>query len=61
MCEVFSQEKNIEGVMHFAAFSLVDESMGEPLKYFNKRTALEAMKLLARFYFQPFIPLFAGQ
>ncbi|MDM5461814.1 MULTISPECIES: UDP-glucose 4-epimerase GalE [Bacillus cereus group] len=35
MCEVFSQEKNIEGVMHFAAFSLVGESMGEPLKYFN--------------------------
>ncbi|CAM4173301.1 UDP-glucose 4-epimerase GalE [Bacillus paramycoides] len=35
MCEVFSQEKNIEGVMHFAAFSLVGESMEEPLKYFN--------------------------
>lgn len=35
MCEVFSQEKNIEGVIHFAAFSLVGESMEEPLKYFN--------------------------
>ncbi|MCC3688888.1 UDP-glucose 4-epimerase GalE [Bacillus cereus] len=35
MYEVFSQEKKIEGVMHFAAFSLVGESMGEPLKYFN--------------------------
>ncbi|MEI4800013.1 UDP-glucose 4-epimerase GalE [Bacillus sp. FJAT-51639] len=35
MYEVFSQEKNIEGVMHFAAFSLVGESMEEPLKYFN--------------------------
>lgn len=35
MCEVFSQEKYVEGVMHFAAFSLVGESMEEPLKYFN--------------------------
>ncbi|PHF97053.1 UDP-glucose 4-epimerase GalE [Bacillus wiedmannii] len=35
MCKVFSQEKNIEGLMHFAAFSLVGESMEEPLKYFN--------------------------
>ncbi len=49
MYEVFSQEKNIEGVMHFAAFSLVGESMGEPLKYFNNNVygtqiTLEVMK-----------------
>ncbi|MBN2796952.1 MAG: UDP-glucose 4-epimerase GalE [Clostridia bacterium] len=32
--EVFEQE-NIEGVMHFAANSLVGESMKNPLKYFD--------------------------
>ncbi|MBM7708329.1 UDP-glucose 4-epimerase GalE [Enterococcus lemanii] len=32
--EVFKQEK-IEGVMHFAASSLVGESVEKPLKYFN--------------------------
>ncbi|MGH1049476.1 UDP-glucose 4-epimerase GalE [Bacillus cytotoxicus] len=49
MYGVFSQEKNIEGVMHFAAFSLVGESMEEPLKYFNNNVygtqiTLEVMK-----------------
>jgi len=32
--DVFSKEK-IDGVIHFAASSLVGESMKEPLKYFN--------------------------
>ena len=32
--EVFSKE-NIEAVIHFAANSLVGESMEKPLKYFN--------------------------
>jgi UDP-glucose 4-epimerase len=35
MREVFTKEKNIEGIMHFAAFSLVGESMEKPMKYFN--------------------------
>ncbi|MDR0691199.1 MAG: UDP-glucose 4-epimerase GalE [Streptococcaceae bacterium] len=35
MRKVFVEEKNIEGIMHFAAFSLVGESMDQPLKYFN--------------------------
>lgn len=35
MRDVFRKEENIEGVMHFAAFSLVGESMDQPLKYFN--------------------------
>jgi len=34
MRNVFAKEE-IEGIMHFAAFSLVGESMEEPLKYFN--------------------------
>ena len=32
--KVFSENK-IDAVMHFAAFSLVGESMGKPLKYFD--------------------------
>ncbi|SKA05073.1 UDP-glucose 4-epimerase [Pilibacter termitis] len=35
MRKVFTEEKNLEGVMHFAAASLVGESMEVPLKYFN--------------------------
>jgi len=35
MCKVFAEEKDVEGIMHFAAFSLVGESMEQPLKYFN--------------------------
>jgi UDP-glucose 4-epimerase len=34
MRQVFMQEKEIEGILHFAAFSLVGESMEKPLKYF---------------------------
>ncbi|MBS7578046.1 MULTISPECIES: UDP-glucose 4-epimerase GalE [unclassified Enterococcus] len=35
MREVFGKENEIEGVLHFAAFSLVGESVEKPLKYFN--------------------------
>ena len=46
--KVFS-ENNIEAVIDFAAYSLVGESMTEPLKYFNNNVygtinLLEAMK-----------------
>ncbi|MGL4874697.1 MAG: UDP-glucose 4-epimerase GalE [Clostridium sp.] len=46
--KVFS-ENNIEAVIDFAAYSLVGESMSEPLKYFNNNVSgtinlLEAMK-----------------
>ncbi|MFV0559522.1 MAG: UDP-glucose 4-epimerase GalE [Enterococcus sp.] len=34
LASVFEQE-NVEGVIHFAAFSLVGESVEKPLKYFN--------------------------
>ncbi|MFC6207016.1 MULTISPECIES: UDP-glucose 4-epimerase GalE [Levilactobacillus] len=36
--DVFDKE-DIEGVMHFAAFSIVPESMEKPLKYFDNNTA----------------------
>ncbi len=38
MNTVFDQE-NVEGVIHFAAFSVVPESMKNPLKYFDNNTA----------------------
>lgn len=47
--EVFGQEQDIEGIIHFAAFSVVPESMANPLKYFDNNTGgmitlLKAMK-----------------
>jgi UDP-glucose 4-epimerase len=35
MRDVFTKEADIEGVMHFCAYSLVGESMVKPLDYFN--------------------------
>ncbi|RNI30288.1 UDP-glucose 4-epimerase GalE [Rufibacter immobilis] len=37
--EVFSKEENIEGVIHFAAFKAVGESVAEPLKYYHNNVA----------------------
>jgi len=37
MTSVLDQEK-VDGVMHFAAFSIVPESMQNPLKYFDNNT-----------------------
>ena len=46
--KIFDNE-DIEGVVHFAAFSIVPESMSKPLKYFDNNTGgmitlLEAMR-----------------
>ncbi len=46
--DVFKQEKNIDGIIHFAANSLVGESMQNPLKYYDNnllgtKVLLEAM------------------
>ncbi|CAK1232035.1 UDP-glucose 4-epimerase GalE [Fructobacillus fructosus] len=38
LSEVFDKE-DIEAVVHFAAFSIVPESVAEPLKYFDNNTA----------------------
>lgn len=48
LSQVFSNEK-IDAIIHFAAFSIVPESMQDPLKYFDNNTGgmitlLEAMK-----------------
>ena len=46
--EVFKKEKDIDGIIHFAANSLVGESMEKPLKYYDNnllgtKVLLEAM------------------
>lgn len=33
--QVFKQEQNIQGVIHFAAYKAVGESVAEPLKYYH--------------------------
>lgn len=35
LSRLFSQEKNIDGVIHFAAHKAVGESVNDPLKYYN--------------------------
>lgn len=39
MCQVFKENSDIDAVIHFAAYSLVAESMKKPLKYFDNNTA----------------------
>lgn len=39
MRQVFKENPDVDAVIHFAAFSLVGESMTDPLKYFNNNTA----------------------
>lgn len=39
MRKVFSENPEIDAIIHFAAFSLVVESVAEPLKYFDNNTA----------------------
>lgn len=39
MRKVFKENPSIDAVIHFAAFSLVAESMKKPLKYFDNNTA----------------------
>lgn len=38
LTDVFVENKDIEAVMHYAAFCLVSESMDEPQKYFSNNT-----------------------
>lgn len=39
MRQVFKENSDIDAVIHFAAYSLVAESMEKPLKYFDNNTA----------------------
>lgn len=49
MRQVFKENPDVDAVIHFAAYSLVAESMTDPIKYFDNNTAgmiklLEVMK-----------------
>ncbi|MFU2206013.1 UDP-glucose 4-epimerase GalE [Streptococcus pluranimalium] len=46
MRQVFQENPEVDAVIHFAAFSLVAESMTDPLKYFDNNT-VGMVKLLA--------------
>ena len=39
MRKVFTENPDVDAVIHFAAYSLVAESMEKPLKYFDNNTA----------------------
>lgn len=39
MRQVFQENPNVDAVIHFAAYSLVAESMEKPLKYFDNNTS----------------------
>ncbi|WP_161979949.1 UDP-glucose 4-epimerase GalE [Streptococcus sp. S784/96/1] len=39
MRQVFTENPDVDAVIHFAAFSLVAESMEDPLKYFDNNTS----------------------
>ncbi|QDA59970.1 UDP-glucose 4-epimerase GalE [Hymenobacter jejuensis] len=52
--EVFEQEQNIQGVIHFAAFKAVGESVQKPLKYYhnNLDSLLVLLKVMGEFHVQ---------
>lgn len=51
MEQVFSQEKDLAGVIHFAAYKAVGESVLEPLKYYenNVYSLILLLKIMQRF------------
>lgn len=54
--EIFAQEKDIDGIIHFAGLKAVGESMEKPLEYYRNNidsslTLLEAMKKFGVKYF----------
>jgi UDP-glucose 4-epimerase len=51
MNELFKKETNIEGVIHFAAFKSVEESVREPKKYYdNNIGSLEVLLKIMKKY-----------
>lgn len=54
MEEVFTTEKNLSGVIHFAAYKAVGESVQEPLKYYenNVGSLVLLLKTMQRFNVQ---------
>ncbi len=55
--EVFEKEKNIEGVIHFAAFKAVGESVRFPLKYYHNNigSLVSLLRVMEEFNINPFV------
>ena len=55
--KVFEAEKNITGIIHFAALKSVPESVGKPLLYYrnNLDSLLHLLELMAEFNIQNFV------
>jgi UDP-glucose 4-epimerase len=54
---IFEKENNISGVIHFAAFKYVDESVEEPLLYYRNNVVgqLNLLELVKKFKIQNFV------
>ena len=57
LTQVFEQEKNIKGIIHFAAFKAVGESVEQPLKYYhnNIESLVNMLKCTQQFNIKNFI------
>lgn len=57
LLEVFKKEKNIAGIIHFAAFKAVGESVEKPLKYYanNIGGLVNLLEAMNQFEVQPLI------
>ncbi|MGT2893548.1 UDP-glucose 4-epimerase GalE [Streptococcus downei] len=57
MRQVFSENPDLDAVIHFAAFSLVAESMEKPLKYFDNNTAgmIKLLEVMNEFNIKHFV------
>lgn len=57
LTQVFEQEKNIQGIIHFAAFKAVGESVEQPLKYYhnNIESLVNMLKCTQQFGIKNFI------
>lgn len=55
--DVFTKEKRVGGVIHFAAYKAVEESVNDPLKYYenNIGSLLVIMKAMAKFSISNFV------
>ena len=55
--KVFEKEKNLEGIIHFAAFKAVGESVREPYKYYHNNISgtLNLLELMREFAIDKFV------
>jgi len=54
---IFQEEKNIDGIIHFAAYKYVDESVKEPMLYYKNNVVglLNLLELVKKYKVQNFV------